>query len=115
MMNGGDSRIIDVLLLLAPTVSWLSEAEPVNFFDIPEAHLGAMKRLEVLGLVYRRNARSCALQKQRLIKMLKRESRYVTAEKQEQCLSAFAMILDGDNHSHKNRSPETVCLAAAIA
>lgn len=113
-MNDQDSRIIDVLLVLATTVNWLSQVEPVNVSDIPPEHLRAVKQLEALGLVYRRNARTCALQRHRLIKMLKRESQYATTEKQEQCMASFAMILAVEDDQHKSLSSEVERSAAGI-
>ncbi len=89
-----DHRILDVLLKLAPTLNWLNEAQPINAMDIQSEHLCGLKQLETMGLVYRRNRLSCSLQKQRLLKMLKRESQSATEEKQGQCPSAFSLILD---------------------
>ncbi len=92
-----DSGILDVLLKLAPTLNWLNAAQPVNAVDVPPEHLYGLKQLETLGLVYRRNSRSCGLQNQRLFKMLKRESKHATTEKQSQCRSVFGLILDVEN------------------
>jgi hypothetical protein len=86
--------ILDVLLELAPTLNWLNQAQPISAADIPAEHQCGLKQLENLGLVYRRNSRSCGLQNERLLKMLKRESQYASAEKQVQCLSAFSLILE---------------------
>ena len=86
-------KILDVLLLLAPTLNWLSEVEPISAGQIPPEHLAAVKQLENLGLVYRRNCRNCSLQRHRLIMMLKRESQQAAAPKREQCFSVFASIL----------------------
>ena len=99
-----DIRVIDVLLTLAPTVRWLSDVEPINAADVPAEHIASVKQLENMGLVYRRNCRNCSLQRQRLVRMLKRESRYAGAEKQEQCLSAFAMILEVQYSSQSRRN-----------
>lgn len=111
---GQDSCMVEVLLQLAPAVNWLNEVEPIDASKIPKLHLDAVKQLEKLGLVFRRNSRTCALQRHRLIRMLKRLSRYATAEKEEQFLSAFARILEvGD--SRKNRLSDTVVSATGIA
>lgn len=61
--------------------------------DLPEEHLAGLKLLENLGIVYRRNSRGCALQKQRLAKLIERESRYVPSVKREMCLSTFSRVL----------------------
>jgi len=89
--------ILNVLLELAPTLNWLNQVQPISAADIPTEHQCGLKQLENLGLVYRRNSRSCGLQNQRLLKMLKRESKYATAEKQDQCLSAFSLILEAEH------------------
>ncbi len=88
--------ILDVLLKLAPTLNWLNEVQPINAVDIPTEHQCGFKQLETMGLAYRRNSRTCGLQNQRLLKMLKRESQYATADKQDQCLSAFRLILEAE-------------------
>lgn len=67
--------------------------------DLPEEHLAGLKLLENLGIVYRRNSRGCALQKQRLAKLIERESRYVPSLKREMCLSTFSRVL------HLNKTP----------
>lgn len=91
-MTRGDC-ILDVLLKLAPTLNWLNEVQPISAVDIPAEHQDGLKQLETMGLVYRRNSRTLGLQNQRLLKMLKRESQYATADKQGQCQSAFGLIL----------------------
>ena len=89
-----ENRILDVLQLLAPAINWLIKVEPINATDVPPDHLEAVKRLETLGLVYRRNSRSYCVQKHRLIKMLKRESQYVSVEQCDKFRSIFALILE---------------------
>jgi hypothetical protein len=78
---------------------------PVNFVDVPAEHLPALKQLENLGLVYRRNCRSCGLQRHRLVKMLKRESQLTAADKQEQCWSVFRLILELEDKPNPADSP----------
>ena len=89
-----DFCILDVLLKLAPTLNWLNEVQPYNAVDIPAEHQWGFKQLETMGLAYRRNSRTCGLQNQRLLKMLKRELQFATADKQGQCLAAFSLILE---------------------
>ncbi len=85
--------ILDILIKQAPLVIFLAEREPVYLSDMPEEHLAGLKLLENLGLVYRRNSRGCALQKQRLVKLIERESRYAPSLKREMCLSTFSRVL----------------------
>jgi len=89
-------KILDVLLQLAPTINWLFDSEPICAALVPPEHLGRMKQLENLGLAHRRNARNYELQRERLIKMLKRESQYASEDRRTRCLSAFASIVGDD-------------------
>lgn len=93
MRNAADRRILDVLISLAPTIEWLIEVEPIPMREIPKANLIKVKQLENLGLVYRRNSRNCALQRQRLAKLLEREIQQVSSERKEQYLCAFSSVL----------------------
>ncbi|MBA3992655.1 MAG: hypothetical protein C0469_03950 [Cyanobacteria bacterium DS2.3.42] len=88
--------ILDVLLKLAPLVNLLAKLEPISASDLPQEHHGDLKQLENLGIVYRRNSRNCALQKQRLIKIIRRETQFALPLKREACLSAFSPILNSE-------------------
>lgn len=99
--------ILDVLLKQAQLVNLLAEQEPVNVADLPEEHLAGLKVLENLGLVYRRNSRGCSLQKQRLAKLLERESRYVPSLKSEMCLSTFSRVLQLNITPQRSNSEST--------
>jgi hypothetical protein len=87
------SDLFDVLIKLAPLVKLLVELEPVNASDLPAEHMNDLKQLETLGLVFRRNSHACTLQKQRLIKIIERESRYVSTAKRSMCLSAYSSLI----------------------
>lgn len=87
------NNILDVLIKLAPLVKLLAELEPVDVADLPKEYANDLKQLENLGLVFRRNSRSCALQKQRLLKLIERETRSVSSVKREMCFSAYSSVL----------------------
>ena len=55
---------------LSPTISWLNEKGAVDVSSVPESHLEAIKQLERIGVVHKRNNRSYELQKIRLKKLL---------------------------------------------
>ncbi len=55
---------------LSPTISWLNEKGCVDVASVPESHLEAIKQLERIGVVHKRNNRSYELQKIRLKKLL---------------------------------------------
>ena len=55
---------------LSPTISWLNERGTVDVSSVPEAHMDAIKQLEKIGIVHKRNNRSYELQKIRLKKLL---------------------------------------------
>jgi hypothetical protein len=59
-----------LLGVLSPTISWLSEQGSVAISAVPAGHLEAIKQLERIGIVYKRNNRSYELQKIRLKKLL---------------------------------------------
>jgi len=85
-------------LRLAPTMNWLSSVEPIAFSEVPQEHAAGIKQLEALGLVHRRNARTCALQRERLKKMLQHQIRQAGEEQKERYSSAFGAILQrGEN------------------
>ncbi len=55
---------------LSPTISWLSEQGSVDVGSVPEDHLDAIKQLERIGVVHKRNNRCYELQKIRLKKLM---------------------------------------------
>ena len=55
---------------LSPTITWLNEKGIVDVSAVPEGHLEAIKQLERIGVVHKRNNRSYELQKIRLKKLL---------------------------------------------
>src|SRR5271163_201915 len=59
-----------LLGVLSPTIFWLSEQGSVAINAVPATHLEAIKQLERIGIVYKRNNRSYELQKIRLKKLL---------------------------------------------
>jgi len=59
-----------LLGVLSPTISWLSKQGSVAISAVPANHLEAIKQLERIGIVYKRNNRSYELQKIRLKKLL---------------------------------------------
>jgi hypothetical protein len=59
-----------LLGVLSPTIFWLSEQGSVAISAVPASHLEAIKQLERIGIVYKRNNRSYELQKIRLKKLL---------------------------------------------
>jgi hypothetical protein len=63
-----------LLGVLYPTISWLSEQGSVAISAVPTDHLEAIKQLERIGIVYKRNNRSYELQKIRLKKLLGNEN-----------------------------------------
>ncbi len=55
---------------LYPTISWLNENGSVEVNAVPEDHLDAIKQLERIGVVHKRNNKLYELQKIRLKKLL---------------------------------------------
>lgn len=55
---------------LYPTISWLNEKGSVEVSAVPDSHIDAIKQLERIGVVHKRNNRSYELQKIRLKKLL---------------------------------------------
>lgn len=55
---------------LSPTITWLNEKGTVEVSSVPDDHLEAIKQLERIGVVHKRNNRSYELQKIRLKKLL---------------------------------------------
>ena len=71
----GDNKILKVLVTLAPTLSWLNQLGTIDTREVPDQHIDALKQLEKLGVVNRRNNRSYEIKKQRLKRILDNESR----------------------------------------
>lgn len=71
----GNNKILKVLLTLAPTLSWLNQLGTIDTKEVPEKHTNALKQLEKLGVVNKRNNRSYAVSKRRLKRILENESR----------------------------------------
>lgn len=55
---------------LSPTITWLDEKGSVDIKSVPENHIDAIKQLERIGIVHKRNNRSYELQKIRLKKLM---------------------------------------------
>lgn len=65
-----DQPMRKLLGVLSPTISWLNEKGTVDVGAVPESHLEAIKQLERIGVVHKRNNRCYELQKIRLKKLL---------------------------------------------
>jgi hypothetical protein len=59
-----------LLGVLSPTIYWLDEKGPVDVSSVPADHLEAIKQLERIGVVHKRNNRCYELQKIRLKKLM---------------------------------------------
>jgi hypothetical protein len=70
MMPVYDQPMRKLLGVLSPTISWLNEKGTVDVSSVPDSHLEAIKQLERIGVVHKRNNRSYELQKIRLKKLL---------------------------------------------
>ncbi len=55
---------------LSPTISWLTDMGTVDVNSVPGEHLEAIKQLERIGVVHKRNNRLYELQKVRLKKLM---------------------------------------------
>lgn len=55
---------------LSPTIGWLSERGTVEVNTVPPEHVDAIKQLERIGIVHKRNNRMYELQKVRLKKLM---------------------------------------------
>lgn len=55
---------------LSTTITWLNEKGTEDVSSVPDDHLEAIKQLERIGVVHKRNNRSYELQKIRLKKLL---------------------------------------------
>jgi hypothetical protein len=59
-----------LLGVLSPTIFWLDERGPVDVGAVPADHMEAIKQLERIGVVHKRNNRCYELQKIRLKKLM---------------------------------------------
>ncbi len=59
-----------LLGVLSPTITWLNDRGPIEVNAVPEDHLDAIKQLERIGIVHKRNNRCYELQKIRLKKLM---------------------------------------------
>lgn len=59
-----------LLGVLQPTITWLNERGPVDVGEVPADHIDAIKQLERIGIVHKRNNRCYELQKIRLKKLM---------------------------------------------
>lgn len=65
-----DQPMRKLLGVLSPTISWLNEKGSVDVNSVPDNHLEAIKQLERIGVVHKRNNRCYELQKIRLKKLM---------------------------------------------
>lgn len=65
-----DQPMRKLLGVLSPTISWLNEKGSVDVNSVPDNHIEAIKQLERIGVVHKRNNRCYELQKIRLKKLL---------------------------------------------
>lgn len=65
-----DQPMRKLLGVLSPTITWLKEKGSVEIAGVPPAHIEAIKQLERIGVVHKRNNKSYELQSIRLKKLL---------------------------------------------
>ena len=65
-----DQPLRKLLGILSPTISWLTEKGTVEVNSVPGEHVDAIKQLERIGVVHKRNNRLYELQKVRLKKLM---------------------------------------------
>lgn len=65
-----EQPMIKLLGELSPTISWLNERGTVDVSDVPESHIDAVKQLERIGVVHKRNNRCYELKMIRLKKLM---------------------------------------------
>ncbi len=59
-----------LLGVLSPTITWLSERSTIETSLVPVEHMEAIKQLEKIGIVHKRNNKFYELQKVRLKKLM---------------------------------------------
>src|ERR1700739_4318471 len=65
-----EQPMVKLLRILSPTITWLDSKGSVEVADVPTDHLEAIKQLERIGVVHKRNNRCYELQKIRLKKLM---------------------------------------------
>ena len=65
-----DQPLRKLLGVLSPTINWLTEKGTVEVNSVPGEHVDAIKQLERIGVVHKRNNRLYELQKIRLKKLM---------------------------------------------
>lgn len=65
-----DQPLRKLLGSLSPTINWLTEKGTVEVNNVPGEHVDAIKQLERIGVVHKRNNRLYELQKVRLRKLM---------------------------------------------
>lgn len=65
-----DQPLRKLLGTLSPTINWLTEKGTVEVNSVPGEHVDAIKQLERIGVVHKRNNRLYELQKVRLKKLM---------------------------------------------
>jgi hypothetical protein len=65
-----DQPLRKLLGALSPTISWLTERGTIEVNNVPTEHVDAIKQLERIGVVHKRNNRLYELQKVRLKKLM---------------------------------------------
>ena len=65
-----DQPLRKLLGVLSPTITWLTERGTVEVNSVPGEHVEAIKQLERIGGVHKRNNRLYELQKVRLKKLM---------------------------------------------
>jgi hypothetical protein len=65
-----DQPLRKLLGVLSPTINWLTERGTVEVNSVPGEHVDAIKQLERIGVVHKRNNRLYELQKVRLKKLM---------------------------------------------
>jgi predicted transcriptional regulator len=65
-----DQPLRKLLGTLSPTINWLTAEGCVDVSRVPAEHLDAIKQLERIGVVHKRNNRLYELQKVRLKKLM---------------------------------------------
>jgi hypothetical protein len=65
-----DQPLRKLLGVLSPTINWLTEKGTIEVNNVPGEHVDAIKQLERIGVVHKRNNRLYELQKVRLKKLM---------------------------------------------
>jgi hypothetical protein len=65
-----DQPLRKLLGTLSPTINWLTEKGTIEVNGVPTEHVDAIKQLERIGVVHKRNNRLYELQKVRLKKLM---------------------------------------------